>query len=99
MPAFVNSNVGSSRGTTLELGTKVWPCFSTKKSMKCWRISLALGITSSLEEAIKHVWISIPLTLVGLDAGKHAYDDFIKRQNANESDADADSAPHGRLAR
>src|SRR3954451_17402138 len=40
MPALVNSSVGSSCGTTDELGTNVWPCFCTKKSMYCWRISL-----------------------------------------------------------
>src|SRR4051794_23164700 len=39
IPALVNSNVGSSCGTTGELGTNVCPCFSTKKSMNCWRIS------------------------------------------------------------
>src|SRR5947209_7163160 len=45
MPALVNSSVGSPSGTTGEDGTKVWPCFCTKKSMNCWRISLAVGIT------------------------------------------------------
>src|SRR5436305_10818164 len=39
IPAFVKSSVGSSCGTTGELGTNVWPCFWTKKSMNCWRIS------------------------------------------------------------
>src|SRR3954451_21570055 len=39
MPALVKSNVGSSCGTTGELGTKVCPCFCTKKSRNCWRIS------------------------------------------------------------
>src|SRR4029078_213284 len=39
IPALVNSSVGSSCGTTGELGTKVWPCFCTKKSRNCWRIS------------------------------------------------------------
>src|SRR5438874_3295081 len=39
IPALVNSSVGSSCGTTGELGTNVCPCFSTKKSMNCWRIS------------------------------------------------------------
>ena len=39
IPALVNSSVGSSCGTTGELGTNVWPCFCTKKSMNCWRIS------------------------------------------------------------
>src|SRR5713226_3694594 len=42
MPALVNSSVGSSQGTTLDDGTNVWPCFLTKKSMNCWRISLAV---------------------------------------------------------
>src|ERR1022692_4859193 len=46
MPALVNSSVGSSSGTTLEDGTKVWACFLTKKSMNCWRISLAVGMWS-----------------------------------------------------
>src|SRR5437016_3549291 len=41
MPALVNKSVGSSCGTTGEDGTKVWPCLCTKKSMNCWRISLA----------------------------------------------------------
>src|SRR6266446_6182772 len=44
MPALVNSSVGSSSGTTLDDGTNVWPCFCTKKSMNCWRMSLADGI-------------------------------------------------------
>src|SRR6266568_2849334 len=44
MPALVNKSVGSSCGTTGEDGTNVWPCFSQKKSMNCWRISLALGM-------------------------------------------------------
>src|SRR6516225_1438257 len=44
MPALVNSNVGSSCGTTGDDGTAVWPCLITKKSMNCWRISLAVGI-------------------------------------------------------
>src|SRR5687767_14961023 len=39
MPAFVNSSVGSSCGTTGELGTNVCPCRCTKKSMNCRRIS------------------------------------------------------------
>src|SRR5262245_2410034 len=47
MPALVNSSVGSSWGTTLEEGTKVWPCFLTKKSMNCWRTSLAVTMTHS----------------------------------------------------
>src|SRR5690349_17769229 len=38
IPAFVNSSVGSSCGTTGELGTNVCPCRWTKKSMNCWRI-------------------------------------------------------------
>src|SRR5712691_5553106 len=41
MPALVNSSVGSSCGTTLEDGTNMWLCLSTKKSMNCWRIWLA----------------------------------------------------------
>src|SRR4051812_38626662 len=40
MPALEKRSVGSSTGTTGLLGTKVWPCFLTKKSMNCWRISL-----------------------------------------------------------
>src|SRR5205807_10181465 len=44
MPAFVNKSVGSSSGTTLDDGTAVWPCFLTKKSMNCWRISLDVGM-------------------------------------------------------
>ena len=35
IPALVNSSVGSSCGTTGELGTNVWPCFWQKKSMNC----------------------------------------------------------------
>src|SRR5882757_5011879 len=50
IPAFVNSSVGSSCGTTGELGTNVCPCFLTKKSMNCWRISLDV-ITASIVEA------------------------------------------------
>src|SRR5712671_1194010 len=49
MPALVNSSVGSSSGTTLLDGTAVWPCFWTKKSRNCWRISLALGISNNLD--------------------------------------------------
>src|ERR1700722_13404037 len=48
MPALAKSSVGSSCGTTLEEGTKVWPCFLQKKSMNCWRISLADGILADL---------------------------------------------------
>src|SRR5450755_839695 len=44
MPALVNSNVGSSRGTTLDDGTAVWPCFLQKKSMNCWRISVEVSM-------------------------------------------------------
>src|SRR5262249_57972100 len=44
MPALVNNSVGSSRGTTLLDGTAVWPCFLTKKSMNCCRISFAVGM-------------------------------------------------------
>src|SRR5882724_9089676 len=44
MPALVNSSVGSSSGTTLDDGTKVWPCFLQKKSMNCWRISVAVNM-------------------------------------------------------
>src|SRR5438552_5718264 len=44
MPALVNSSVGSSCGTTGDDGTNVWPCFCTKKSMNCWRISAAVGV-------------------------------------------------------
>src|SRR4051794_20271145 len=43
IPALVNSSVGSSCGTTGELGTNVWPCFCTKKSMKAWRICAEVG--------------------------------------------------------
>ena len=42
MPEFANCKVGSLLGTTGELGTKVWPCFSTKKSRKALR-TLSLG--------------------------------------------------------
>src|SRR5882724_2792392 len=44
MPALVNSSVGSPSGTTLEDGTKVWPCFLQKKSMNCWRISVEVSM-------------------------------------------------------
>src|SRR5437868_14911567 len=44
MPALVNKSVGSSCGTTGLDGTNVWPCFFTKKSMNCWRISLAVSM-------------------------------------------------------
>src|SRR5580700_9459172 len=44
MPALAKSSVGSSSGTTGDDGTKVWPCFCTKKSMNCWRISLAVSM-------------------------------------------------------
>src|SRR5260370_26892888 len=47
MPGLVNSNGGSSQGTTLDDGTAVWPCFWTKKSRNCWRISFALGMAGS----------------------------------------------------
>src|SRR5689334_10997075 len=48
MPAFVKSSVGSSSGTTGDERTKVCPCFFTKKSMNCWRISFAedMGFSS-----------------------------------------------------
>ena len=44
MPALANSSVGSSCGTTGDDGTNVCPCFLQKKSMNCWRISLADGM-------------------------------------------------------
>src|SRR5262245_47214051 len=50
MPAFANKSVGSSCGTTLDDGTNVWPCFLTKKSRNCWRISFAVNITDSQEQ-------------------------------------------------
>src|SRR5438067_8753119 len=40
IPALVNSSVGSSCGTTGELGTNVCPCRVRKKSMNWERISL-----------------------------------------------------------
>src|SRR5262249_40370299 len=48
MPALVNSSVGSSSGTTDDDGTAVWPCFFTKKSRNCWRMSLDVGIFSHI---------------------------------------------------
>src|SRR5262249_17503585 len=48
MPALANSRVGSSSGTTGEDGTLGWPCFLQQKSMNCWRISFAVGISSSV---------------------------------------------------
>src|ERR1700694_64861 len=53
MPALANSKVGSSSGTTLADGTKVWPCFLTKKSMNCWRISLAVNMKVSRQACSK----------------------------------------------
>src|SRR5436190_6849632 len=50
MPALVKRSVGSSSGTTLDDGTNVWPCFLTKKSRNCWRISFAVNITDSREQ-------------------------------------------------
>src|SRR5438552_12085119 len=47
MPAFVKRSVGSSCGTTGLDGTNVWPCFFTKKSMNCWRISFAENMQTS----------------------------------------------------
>src|SRR4051794_17083221 len=52
MPALVNSSVGSSSGTTLDDGTKVWPRFLTKKSMNCWRISFDVGMTLSVSQLV-----------------------------------------------
>src|SRR5438132_9666829 len=51
MPAFVKSSVGSSSGTTLDDGTAVWPCFSTKKSTNCRRMSLAVSMQPRFEES------------------------------------------------
>src|SRR5918993_4208061 len=51
IPALVKSRVGSSSGTTGLLGTNVCPCFFTKKSMNCWRISFADGIRTSREDS------------------------------------------------
>src|SRR5438270_13042282 len=51
IPAFVNSSVGSSWGTTGLDGTNVCPCFLTKKSMNCWRISLAERMPASTGNA------------------------------------------------
>src|SRR3954452_10376301 len=50
MPAFVNSNVGSSCGTTGDDGTNVCPCRCTKKSMNCWRIwAEVIGVLGLVE--------------------------------------------------
>src|SRR5712692_7001455 len=53
MPALVNSSVGSSRGTTLEDGTKVCPCFLQKKSMNCWRISVEVGMIIHVRRKVR----------------------------------------------
>src|SRR5262249_26642320 len=50
MPALVKSKVGSSSGTTLDDGTAVCPCFLTKKSRNCWRISLDVGMVECYPE-------------------------------------------------
>src|SRR5436853_89250 len=47
---FHNSNASSSRGTPLDEGTNVWPCFLTKKSMNCWRISLDVDMETSSQK-------------------------------------------------
>jgi hypothetical protein len=51
MPAFVKSSVGSSRGTTDALGTKVWPLL-LKKSINCLRISSDVIISPLFLEKI-----------------------------------------------
>src|SRR5437899_8902071 len=72
MPALVNISVGSSSGTTLDDGANVWPCFCTKKSRNCWRISLALSINLDpfrrLADEADNERITKPLPGVGFDA-------------------------------
>src|SRR5688500_7126847 len=53
IPAFVNSSVGSSCGTTGELGTNVWPCRLTKKSMNCLRMSAEEGRVMNASARLK----------------------------------------------
>src|SRR3954469_8609625 len=57
IPALVNSSVGSSCGTTGELGTNVWPCFCAKKSMNAWGIWADVGdvMVSFLKRASHYV--------------------------------------------
>src|ERR1700712_4909880 len=52
IPALVNSSVGSSCGTTELLGTNVWLCFLTKKSMYAWRISFEV-MTRSFRSSVE----------------------------------------------
>ena len=65
MPALVNKSVGSSAGTTLLDGTAVWPCFFTKKSMNCWRISFALGMETSTPHPVRGASYVIMRMLIG----------------------------------
>src|SRR3712207_2205633 len=55
IPAFVNSRVGSSCGTTGELGTNVCPCRSTKKSMNCRRISEEVMVVRESSDEARRV--------------------------------------------
>src|SRR3954464_2964367 len=64
IPAFVNSSVGSSCGTTGDDGTNVGPCLCSEKSMDCWRIwAEVIGLVELVVELMAGhfpVWSEAP---------------------------------------
>src|SRR5262249_18165380 len=94
MPALVNISVGSSRGTTLAEGTAVWPCFLTKKSRNCWRVSLGVSMRDSglgeagvLDDA-EGQRVLVHLTLVRLDPGDDGHDGRVDHQGQGQGERD-----------
>src|SRR5438067_3444111 len=90
MPALVNSSVGSSSGTTLLDGTNVWPCFLTKKSMNCWRISLAVRMSRIRPRLLDNAdrrRVAVHLAIVGLDAGENGHHRCVDCPGDKEKEA------------
>src|ERR1051325_1102002 len=94
MPAFVNSKVGSSSGTTLDDGTNVWPCFLTKKSMNCWRISFAVNIGVRLVRGGRDKWnhqgITVSLAVPRSKGGKGDEDQLQHHEQEGHPDPHQD---------
>src|SRR5262245_6505574 len=92
MPALAKSSVGSSSGTTLELGPKVWPCFLQKKSVNCWRISFAVNIAGIITWIVRprykgnNQWITVSLPLGDSKRSKH--DEHELEQQTREQQYD-----------
>src|SRR5260370_6792561 len=97
MPALVNSSVGSSSGTTLDDGTKVWPCFLQKKSMNCWRISVEVSMVVRIVEDLRSwnewnvQWAMIILPAVRGDGSKNNHHQLEEQHREHEKEWQAHS--------